>query len=321
MRHIISFAFIASLSFTFIACSSADEPAPPPDAPPVTTVPRNPAGEFAVITRLDLEPPPAAQKVIIALDRAASDPSRFILDKMVATLPDGTMKTVVEVAVPFVAAYLDTKLATIAPRFVPGLRAISSGFARIASHVELLEGWRIEPAGYAVRTIGGVRFDVGPPAIMELAAYGLPDITATPRVSLDETGQLVVAHHAITLRYGAIVRAGLDLAVVPSAEPGSHDVASALSALVDCAGLGQLVADKVGFGSALLYRGACITAMVAVADELHQHVVAIDAAPLVLELAGAAVGVDGDHDGTMDVIKNGRWSGTVTATFAGARAP
>ena len=319
MRHIISFAFIAS--FTFFACSSADEPAPPPDAAPVTTVPENPAGDFAVITRLELEPSPAAQKVIVALDRAASDPSRFILDKMVATLPDGTTKTVVRAAVPFVAAYLDTKLATIAPKFVPGVRAIATGFARIASHVELLEGWRIDAAGYAVRSIGGVRFDVGPPAVMELATYGLPDITATPRVSLDETGRLAVPSHSVTLRYGAIVRAGLDLAVVPSAEPGSHDVASALSALVDCAGLGQLVADKVGFGSPLLYRGACITAMVAAADELHAHVVAIDATPLVLELAGAAIGVDGDHDGTMDVIKNGRWNGTVTATFAGARAP
>lgn len=319
MRNIIvSIACLAS--FTLIACSSADEPAPP-DAAPVTTVPRSPAGEFAVITRLDLEPSPAAQKVIIALDRAANDPSRFILDKMVATLPDGTTKSVVRTAVPFVAAYLDTKLATIAPRFVPGIRAISSGFARIASHVELLEGWRIDPAGYAVRSIAGVRFDVGPPAVMELATYGLPDITATPRVSLDETGQLVVPAHTISLRYGAIVRAGLDLAVVPSAAPGSHDVATALSALVDCAGLGQLVADKVGFGSPLLYRGACITAMVAVADELHAHVVAIDASPLALELVGGATGVDGDHDGTMDVIKNGRWSGTVTATFAGARAP
>jgi hypothetical protein len=318
MRHIISFAFLAS--FTFTACSSADEPAPP-DAAPVTTVPKSPAGEFSVITRLDLEPPPAAQKVITALDRAASDPSRFILDRMVATLPEGTTRTVVEVAVPFVAAYLDTKLATVAPKFVPGVRAIANGFARIASHVELLEGWRIEPAGYAVRMIGGVRFDVGPPAVMELAAYGLPDITATPRVSLDESGHLAVPTHSVTLRYGAIVRAGLDLVVVPSAAPGSHDVASALSALVDCAGSGELVADKIGFGSPLLYRGACITAMVAVADELHEHVVAIDASPLVLELAGAATGVDGDHDGAMDVIKNGRWSGTVTATFAGARAP
>jgi hypothetical protein len=318
MRHIISFAFIAS--FTFTACSSADEPAVP-DAAPVTTVPRNPGGEFAVITRLDLEPPPAAMKVIDALDRAASDPSRFILDKMIATLPDGATKTVAKVAAPFVAAYLDTKLATIAPRFVPGVRAIATGFARIASHVELLEGWRIEVAGYAVRTIGGVRFDVGPPAVMEFAAHGLGDVSAQPRVSLDETGQLSVPKHTVSLRYGAIVRAGLDLAVVPSAEPGAHDVASALTALVDCTGLAKLVADKIGIGSPLLYRGACITAMVAVADELDEHVVAIDASPLVLELAGAATGVDGDHDGTMDVIKNGRWTGSVTATFAGARVP
>jgi len=166
-----------------------------------------------------------------------------------------------------------------------------------------------------------VQFDVGPPAVMVLGEHGLPDVTAQPRVTLDETGQLVVPHHAVSLRYGAIVRAGLDLAVVPSAEPSAHDVAGALAALVDCTGLGQLVADKVGIGSPLLYRGACITAMVAVADELDEHIVAIDAEPMVLDLGGVATGVDQDHDGSMDIIKAGRWSGTLTATFAGLRAP
>lgn len=50
--------------------------------------------------------------------------------------------------------------------------------------------------------------------------------------------------------------------------------------------------------------------------------VAIDASPLalVLVLAGAATGVGGDHEGSMDVIKN-FWNGTVTAQLIGARAP
>jgi hypothetical protein len=314
---IITLALLSVLSFN---CSS-DDPAPLPDAPPLTTVPSSPAGAFSVVTTLDLTPPPAADVVIDALDRAASDPSRFILDRMIATLPDGATKTVAKVAAPFVAAYLDTKLVTIAPRFVPGVRALATGFSRIASHLELLESWRIEPAGYAVRTIGGVRFDVGPPSIMEFATHGLGDVSAQPRVALDETGQLSVPHHSVALHYGAIVRAGLDLAVVPTAEPSAHDVAGALTALVDCTGLAKLVSDKVGIGSPLLYRGACITAMVAVADELDEHVVAIDAVPLVIDVAGSATGVDQDHDGSMDVIKAGRWTGTLAATFAGARAP
>ncbi len=70
--------------------------------------------------------------------------------------------------------------------------------------------------------------------------------------------------------------------------------------------------------------------MNAVAAELDEHVVAIDAAPLVLDLTGSATGIDLDHDGTMDAIRGGRWIGAAThidapqnvaATFAGSSPP
>jgi hypothetical protein len=77
---------LALLSLLSINCS-ADDPAPLPDAAPLTTVPSSPAGAFSVVTTLDLAPPPAAELVVDALDRAASNPSQFILDRMVATLP------------------------------------------------------------------------------------------------------------------------------------------------------------------------------------------------------------------------------------------
>ncbi|MBL0213496.1 MAG: hypothetical protein IPQ07_06425 [Myxococcales bacterium] len=313
-----------------VGCDSDPAPMSPDAAPPPTTVPRDPAGQFVVATTLDLEPPRAATIVIEALDRAASEPSRFVLDRMIATLPDGPTKTVAQLAVPYVAAYLDVRLDAFAPRFVPGVQALATGFARIASHAELLEAWRIMPSGDAVRTIAGVRFDLGPSAIIAFADHGLADVSAATQVTLDGGGQLGFAHHVIALRYGALVRAGLDLAVVPTAEPTAHDVAAALATLVDCTKLGVLVADRVGLGSPLVYRTACTAAMVAVAAELDEHVIAIDAAPLMLDTVGLAVGADLDHDGTMDVIRGGRWTGVaahvgvpqpISATFAGGSPP
>ncbi|CAN5834860.1 hypothetical protein BH11MYX3_BH11MYX3_42080 [soil metagenome] len=328
MRTLIASSIILALC---VGCSSDPEPITP-DAPPppVTTVPRDPAGSFVVSTTLDLEPPRAAAVVIDALDRAASGPSQFILERMIATLPAGATKTVAHVALPFVAAYLDVRLAEFAPRFVPGIHRLSTGFARIASHAELLEVWAIDARGDAIRTIAGVRFDVGPQPALAFADHGLPDASAATRVVLDATGQLAFSHHAIELRYGALVRAGLDLAVVPTADASSHDVTQALAALVDCTRLAELVADRIGIGSPLLYRGACVAAMSAVAAELDEHGVAIDAAPLVLDLTGAAVGIDLDHDGTMDAIRGGRWNGaathtgvpqTIAATFTGVSPP
>lgn len=326
--------FMLSSVFLVLGLGCSSDPAPlAPDAgppPPVTTVPRDPAGGFLVKTTLDFEPPRAAAVVIDALDRAASGPSQFILERMIATFPDGPIKTVAHVAIPFVAAYLDVRLAEFAPRFVPGLHRLSTGFARISSHAELLEVWKIDARGDAIRTIAGIQFDVGPAPVLAFADHGLSDVSAATHVVLDGAGQLAFAYHAIAIRYGALVRAGLDLAVVPTADPTSHDVSEALGALVDCTRLGTMVADRIGVGGPSLYRGACVAAMTAVAAELDEHVVAIDVAPLVLDLTGAATGVDLDHDGTMDAIRGGRWIGaathtgtpqTVAATFAGASPP
>lgn len=312
---------IASLlvSLSLVACSADPEPHAPDASLPPTTIPRDPAGSFVVATTLDVSPPASAALVIAALDRAASQPSRFILEKMIATLPDGATKTVASVALPFVAPYLDVRLAEFAPRFVPGVRAIATGFARIAGHAELLEVWRIDAGGAALRTVAGVRFDVGAAAGIAFADIGVPDVSAATKVELDVAGKLAFAHHPIAIRYGAMIRAGLDRAVAPTADPSAHDVAQALAALVDCTRLGQLAADKVGLGSPLVYRSACIAAMVAVAAELDEHVVEIDVAPMVLSLTGTALGVDPDHDGTMNAIKAGHWTGA--ATHAGATQP
>ncbi len=315
MRNII----IASLLVSLVACSSDPEPSPPDAAPPITTIPRDPAGGFVVSTTLDVSPPAPAALVIAALDRAASQPSKFILERMIATLPDGATKSVATVALPFVAPYLDVRLAEFAPRFVPGVRALATGFARIAGHAELLEVWKIDASGAAIRTIAGVRFDVGAAPVLAFADMGVQDVTAATKVELDAAGKLTFAHHAIAVRYGAMIRAGLDRAVVPTADPTAHDVAQALAALVDCTRLGQLAADKVGLGSPLVYRSACVAAMVAVAAELDDHVLEIDIAPMLLALTGTAIGVDVDHDGTMNAIKAGHWTGA--ATHAGATQP
>lgn len=324
MRTIIIVSLIASLSI--VACSSDPEPTAPDAAPPATTIPRDPAGRFVVGTTLDVSPPAPAALVIAALDRAASQPSKFILEKMIATLPEGATKTVATIALPFVAPYLDVRLAEFAPRFVPGVRAIATGFARIAAHAELLEAWTIDANGAAVRTVTGVRFDVGAAPVIAFADIGVQDVSAATKVELDVAGKLTFAHHAIAVRYGAMLRAGLDLAVVPTAEATARDVAQALAALVDCTRLGQLAADEVGLGSPLVYRSACMAAMVAVAAELDDHVLEIDVAPMVLTLTGTAIGVDVDHDGTMNAIKAGHWTGaashagttqTVAATFVG----
>jgi len=308
---------------------------PGPDAAPPSTVPTSPAGRFAVTSTFDLPVPAAAGVVLAALADATDgpdDPTRYLVDRMIATLPDGTIKTIAGGAAPYVAAYLNERLADIAPRFVTGIAAISDGLARVASHVGTVETLEIDGSGAAIRTITGVRFDVAAkPVIAGFADAGLADIVVGTHVALDATGHVTIGDHAHGVPYGALLRLGLDRAVIAVVEPAARDLAAALAALVDCIALGALAADRIGLGSPALYQTACRAAMTAIASELYARIAAIDDAPVALEVTGGADGVDLDGDGTLDELRAGRWSGALSsaaarepieaARFTGTKAP
>lgn len=161
-----------------------------------------------------------------------------------------------------------------------------------------------------------MRFEVGHTVtVVSLADGGLGDLVAGVWVTVDAAGNVGISEHAHALPYGAILRLGLDRAVAPSVEPTAGDLAGALGRLLDCDRLGGVIAGRVGLGSATLYAAACRTAMAAMASDVEAQLVAIDQTPLGIEVAGAAVGFDGDGDGTMDELRAGRWTGAV---FAGA---
>lgn len=316
----ISLAWLALLA----SCGpSAPASAPAPDATPPSTIPASPAGVFAIASSLDVHVPAMAAPVIATLTAATDgpdDPTRYLVDRMIATLPDGPVKTLATQAAPYVAAYLNQRLTEFAPRLPAGIHGIADGLSRIAGHLGTTETLQIDGSGAAIRTITGARFDVGAvPITVRFADAGLADIVAGTHVVLDAAGHVTIGDHAYGLPYGALLRLGLDRAVVAGVAPTARDLASALAALVDCDRLGALIADRVGLGSPALYSAACQAGMTLIASELDAHLAAIDDAPLALELTGSADGVDLDGDGTMDELRAGTWSGALSS--AGAREP
>jgi hypothetical protein len=65
-------------------------------------------------------------------------------------------------------------------------------------------------------------------------------------------------------------------------------------------------------GSASLYRAACRAGMTAIASEIDDRLAAIDATPFRLAVTGAGQGVDLDGDGSLDELRTGSWSGSLT---------
>lgn len=307
-------SMIAMIAMT-AACGSPDTP------DPVSTVPVSPEGAFEVTSAFDLPVPPAAVPIIEQLTAAtdgADDPSRYLLDRMIETLPDGTVKDLATGAAPYVAAYLDTKLSTIAPKFVPGIVQLAAGIDRIASHLAMQERWVIDDAGNATRTIEALRFELGDrttAVALADAALSLPALATHAAFSVG--AELQVGDHMHAVPYGAWLRLGLDLAVVPRVVTGAHDLGEALASLLDCDAVGALIAGALAIDVSPLFATACRTAMTLVASRIEDQLAAIDQTAMTLEVTGNALGVDLDGDGTMDQLAAGTWTGTLHDGGAG----
>jgi len=325
LRSCLAFAFtLAACGASGTAPEVAPDASPPPPPPPPPMIPAQTTGRFAVTSELALAVPAEVAPVLATLTEATDgpdDPTRYLIDHMIATLPDGAVKSIALGAAPYLAAYVQARIGEVAPRLAPGLAALANGLTRVATHVGTTETLRVDGAGNALRTITGVRFMVGDtPIVARFADHGLPDIPVTTKVTLDAAGHVTLAAHSHPLPYGALLRLGLDRAVVPSVEPTAHDLAGALAALVDCDALGAMVGDRLGAGLATLYVTACATAMTTLASELDARLAEV--ADITLTVAGAADTLDLDHDGSVDELRNGGWTapGVVTAFRAGSFA-
>jgi len=302
---------LVSLAILGLAACGGAPPAPP------SSIPTSPVGVFAVTSTFDLHVPGAAAPALTSLLAATGRPDApagYLVDRLIASLPDGKVKTLATAAEPDVAAYVDARLADLAPRWVDGLDELAAGLSRIATHLGTVETLRVDDGGTGVRTITGVRFEVGNAVtVVPLADAGLPDLVAGVRVTLDAAGNIGISEHEHALPFGAILRLGLDRAVAPSVEPTAGDLAGALGGLVDCERLGAAIAGRVGLGSATLYGTACRAALTAIASEALARLAAIDGTPRGIEVAGTATGFAGNGDGTMDELRAGRWTGAVYA--------
>lgn len=306
------FAFLIVL---VTACGTDAEPGPDAGVRPP---PIEPAGKFAVRSTITLATPPAAVTDVLAELATATDgpddPSRYLIDLVTERIPDGYIKTFALEAAPFLAAYVNARISSAAPRFVPGVRALVDGLGRTARRIVTIEHLQIDAAGRVDRTIAGLRFDA---IDVYFADVGLDDVTVTTNAIVAGDG-LVIAAHTAGVAYGPLIRLGLDRAVIPAVVPGAHDLAGALHGLVDCPRLGALIAEAVGIGPARLYADACTVGLTRAAARIYDQLPALDALPIALEVTGAARAIDRDRNGTMDSFTDGRWVGTFDRAPLGA---
>jgi hypothetical protein len=303
------------------------------DQPPLDAT-----GSYAMHSTFDLAtnmPGTAGTVVntIIAATDDHDDPTRWIVDQILAQLPSGVVKSALITSEDFVVGYLNQRLLDLAPDFVSTMVLVGHDFGDIAKHFGLDETLVLTKAGNdytASHTVIGVHYKLGnQEGDFLLTNYHVANVEVdNVAVTMDQTGQLTIAAHSVPLAYGKLLRLGLDAAIIPLIDSSAHSLNDLLAHKVDCNAIGNAIGDAIGFGASS-FKAGCSAGLVAGADLVYSKIDAVDATALQFGLNGTARAVDKNNDRRIDSIQTGTWSGTLAygtsptpllpATFFGER--
>ena len=311
-----------------------------------TPKPLDATGKYAVQSTFDISTNMPGTVGVVVNDFISAtddpdDPTHWILDQIIAQMPNGTLKSLLSGAEPFVAGYLNDQLLNIAPDFVTTILEVGNEFGDMAKHFGLNETLDVSAGGVeggynANVTAIGVHFNInGSMTDLAFADYQIPNIVANNvGVSLDATNKLSISEHKLPVSYGKVLRMGLDAVIIPAVDPSATNLQELLANHIDCAAVGQAINDALteqfGYGGGSgTWQSACTAGLNFGAQEIYTQIGNIDASALEFDLTGTAKAVDTNHDNKADALQTGKWTGMLsysgtpaplsTATFTGSR--
>lgn len=266
---------------------------------------------------------------IIDATDSADDPTHWVLDQIVAKMPGGTAKTLLQSAIPFVSGYLNDRVLQWAPDFVTTMVQVGNDFGQITKKFGLNETLDVTGSATtytATRTAIGAHFAIDNQSFdLAFSAYNVANVVV-PNVGLtmNSSGGLAVADHKMAIPYGGIMHMGLDAAIIPMVDSNAHNLGELLADKIDCAAVGSYINsainDQFGFSlGAGVFTTACTGGLHAGADLIYSKIDAVSATALEFDVTGTAQAADTNHDNKVDALNAGKWAGTLS--YSGAPAP
>jgi hypothetical protein len=266
---------------------------------------------------------------IIAATDETDDPTKWILEMIIAKMPDGTFKNILSGAKPFVSGYLNQRLLSIAPDFVTTMKQTGSDFGQMAKNFGLNEQLEVSGSGTAYTstvTALGVHFKVDAiESDVNFADHQIANVSAASvGVTLDATGKLDIAEHKLPLSYGKVLRIGLDTVIIPALDPSATNLNTLLVSLVNCQAVGVAINDALasqfGYGGgATFWQSACTGGLQFGAQAIYSKLDSVDSSALEFSLVGTAKAVDTNADQKVDAVQTGKWTGSLS--YSGTPAP
>ena len=334
-----AFTFALGAAVTGCAAESTDDPNDPnnpdnPDNPDGSSKNLDASGTYQMRSTFDLAQNAPGKvgdvtRAIIDMTDSPEDPTLWVLDQIIAKMPSGTFKNVLNGSKGFIAGYVNDRVLDFAPDFVSTFVQVGQDFGQIAKNFSLNEQLEIAKTadGYAAKhSAVGVHFKIdNVESDHNFADYQVPNIVVeNVGITLDTTGNLGIADHKLGISLGKVLRVGLDGAIIPMIDPSASNLTELLQNTVDCQQIGiairDAIASVIGYGgSASTYQTACTQGLAAGAQFLYSKIDAIDASALEFQLTGAARALDKTGDKLADQIQTGTWTGNLS--YGGTPAP
>jgi hypothetical protein len=296
--------------------------------------PMDAAGKYQVRSTFDIatNAPGKVGEVsnaIIQMTNDSTDPTDWILEQIIAKMEPGTLKNFATSAKPLVAGYLNDRLLQIAPSFVGKIVKLGNNFGQMTQNFGLNETLEVAHGGGAYNaTVAaiGVHFQIdNVDSDVMFADNSVAAVTASNvAVGLDAYGKLDIAEHKLPLSYGKVLHLGLDQAIIPALDPQATNLNTLLTHLVNCQAVGVAINDALveqfGIGGgAGTWQAACVAGLNYGAQQIYSKIDAIDSSALEFGLVGTSKAIDANHDGSVDTIQTGKWTGTLS--YGGTPAP
>ena len=336
----LAFAFTLAIGAVATGCAADspdnDDPNNPdnPNNPDGTPKQLDASGKFQMRSSFDLATNAPGKvgevtRAIIDATDSPEDPSLWVIERIIEKMPSGTFKNVLNSSKGFIAGYVNDRVLDLAPDFVSTMVQVGQDFGQIAKNFGLNETLEVTKTadGYtAVHTALGAHFKID---AMEsdhnFADFSVPNIVVqNVGLTLDQTGNLGIADHKLGVTFGAVLRVGLDGAIIPMIDPTAKNLGELLQNKVDCLKVGTAVRDAIasviGYGGSVgTYETACKQGLVAGAGVIYAKIADIDSSALEFSMAGAAKALDKNGDKQVDSIATGAWTGNLS--YAGTPAP
>ena len=197
-------------------------------------------------------------------------PTHWILDQIIAQMPNGTLKNLATGAKPFVAGYLNDRLLDIAPDFVdhdhPGRQRLRRAWRSTSASTRRSTSRRPAQRLHLGRSPPiGVHFNINDTQTdLAFADYPIANIVAN-NVGVDARRDRQARRSPSTscrVSYGKVLRVGLDAVIIPAIDPNATNLQELLADQVNCAAVGQAINDALasqfGYGGgAGTWTSAC----------------------------------------------------------------